>query len=100
VKKNIEAWSFAESDGYGVSAKCSHVEAYEAIKIAMRESDADSESDDARIADTLKLEDVKASRLYKHRSCDVGTIGDSDECYDCGEPHSGVGRPIFVWHRQ
>lgn len=92
--KIIEAWPFAEGDGYGVSTKCTQEQAFEAIKKSMREFD------DAKIADALKISDVKVSRLYKHRNCDVGTIGGAEACFDCGEPHVGsVGKPIFVWHR-
>lgn len=91
-KKTVEAWPFAESDGYGVSTKCTQEQAFEAIKVAMREYD------DGSIADTLQLADVEPTRLYKHRHCDVGTIGSTD-CYDCGEPHQSAGRPIFAWHR-
>lgn len=92
MSRNIRVWPFVDYDGWGVSGKCTHEEAYEAIKAEMRDND------DGGIADTLKLEDVKLSVLYKHRKCDVGTVGDTD-CYDCGEAHTSAGRPVYVWHR-
>lgn len=93
MNNNIRTWVFPESDGYGVLGKCTRAEAFEAIKTEMREND------DGAAADALKLEDVQPSRLYKHRKCDIGTVGDPGACYDCGEPHLSVGRSIFVWHR-
>jgi hypothetical protein len=93
MRSKIRAWSFAESDGYGVSGKCKKEEAFEAIKEEMHQND------EGAIANTLKLEDVQSVRLYRHRNCDTGTVGDPDACYDCGEPHLSAGRPIFVWHR-
>jgi hypothetical protein len=92
AKRKVEAWHFAEDDGYGVSTKCTQEEAFEAIKAEMRKSD------DGSIADTLQLADIEPSTLRKHRRCDVGTIG-ATECYDCGEPHNSAGISIFVWHR-
>ena len=58
----------------------------------------ETENDGAEAAAKIKLEDVVQTKLYRHRHCDVGTIGSTD-CYDCGEPHFSNGRLIWVWHR-
>jgi hypothetical protein len=92
MKKNIEAWEFAEADGLGVSTKCTREEAHAAMRRL------ETENDSAEAAAKIRLEDVVPERLYKHRHCDLGTIG-STECYDCGEPHLSNGRLIWVWHR-
>jgi hypothetical protein len=93
-KRNISVWQMADGDGYGVSGKCTQEEAFEAIKQEMHECE-----EDAEVLAAFKVEDVKPSRLFRHKRCDVGTVGDGSACYDCGEPHNGVGRQIFVWFR-
>lgn len=93
--KKIEVWSFAENDGVGVSERCSQQEAYEAMKHYYSEGVGDEQT-----AALIRIEDVVKSRIYRHRNCDVGTIGDPCACYDCGEPHLSNGREIWVWHRK
>lgn len=92
MKKHIEAWEFVDADGFGVSVKCTKEEAHAAMQ------KYEEENDGPVAAAKIKIEDVVEERMYKHRRCDVATIGSTD-CYDCGEAHTSNGRVIWVWRR-
>lgn len=83
------AWYNADNDGAGATG-CSTKE--EAL-VAFRKLFLDDSYEMAER--TAKIEDIEEKTLYKHRRCDIGTIGDSDACYECGEPHLSKGRRIF-----
>jgi hypothetical protein len=92
MSKKVSAWSFADGGGVGVSNNCSREDAFEEMRRYYVEDEGDEET-----AARIRIEDVKKSRIFRHKGCSVGTIGDPDACYDCGEPHLSNGRPIWVW---
>ncbi len=45
----------------------------------------------------ITLESVKETRYYQHRKCEVDSIGDDGDCYECGEMINGNGRLTFAY---
>jgi hypothetical protein len=88
MRQKPYAWFFAEMDGAGTTGCATKEQALEAFDRLFREEAFN------RVA---KIEDIVETRLYKHKHCDIGTIGSTD-CYDCGEPHNSNGRRIFAIH--
>lgn len=45
----------------------------------------------------ITLDTVKETWYYQHRSCESESIGDENDCYECGEPCGTGGRRTFAF---
>lgn len=47
--------------------------------------------------ENITMESVQETRLWKHRICEVDSIGDDNVCYGCSESLNAKGRPTFAY---
>lgn len=47
--------------------------------------------------ENITAESVKQTRYYRHRRCEIESIGDDPTCYECGEYINGNGRLTFAY---
>ena len=87
MRKKPAAWGFVEGDGIAAERCSSREMALKVIQQYLAERKSER---------TITLDDIVKTREYKHRNCEMYTIGEPDACIECGEPHTSAGRPVFV----
>lgn len=92
-KGTCTAWLSAESEGMGASG----CKTKEQAVVEMNKELAAIAAEDLIEPKVATVENVIETRLYKHRRCNTGTVGDSSACYECGEPHMSNGSRIFYF---
>lgn len=70
-----------------------------AIKLMQKELDDWRSSDHSKerlSKAVINEETVKEGRYFHHNKCGIDTIGDDNDCYECGEPCGTNGRSCFI----